>query len=517
MKQVWRSFWAQRSRWRVVLAVVCVAAALVMVGLVYVPTAWLAQAGAAIQVVGTYLVSFGTRAWLFAVGGALVVCALLLAVLPRRRPRLYEEPRPSAIAAVSVYVDAENQATTPENAQALYWEVRDFVKALRKEQNDVRADLIYFTDSTRVANSALERRNDKKAQERWMAYRALYRYGFRPVHVSHKPVGKVAAENVVDMELALCAYRRALLGPSHQTIILVANDGDYYPLLYRLHALGHTIRVWATSLAEGYKELEESLGIETRLFGTPEETPAKPGEKVLPKGPGGRAVPAPATPPQALQALQIQVPPVNPAVIAKLDDAIAKTQSCLDDVAQPGQSAAQRFKLLGEKCSRENDIPLRMGISSKTRLAVWVWLLNGLGALAGNPTTTPLATVPDTAPLAAGRLERLLAETASVARAMARATSGDHVVDVRAVWRRVCEDARDPAETDLAAMKAVMKATAHVQVEHYALSLCRCARAAGLLRFKELEGAGIQVTVDDHPVGEVTAAATKVPVEEQVK
>lgn len=491
-----------RSRWRLGLAVACLVAAALAVGLVYVPGEWLARAGDAIQAATAYLLSFGARSLLFAAGGVLIVSAALLVVLPRRRPHAYWAGWPSTIAPISVYVDAENQATSPEDAQALIGKVRELISDLRKEHRKPRtdrdqerqalwADLIYFTDVTRTARASLHRPKDKYAQERWEAYRSLYRFGFRPVDVSHRPVGKSTAENVVDVELALYAYQRALFGPPHQVIVLVANDGDYYPLIYRLRALGHSVHVWGTSLAQAYKELEEVVGIETRLYGTPDISRLNGNEQA--PAASARAHPAP------------QLSPVKPEAIAILSEAIAKTISILEGVSEPDQDAAQRFELVKRDCSKENDIPLQMGIKSTTRLAVWLWLLTALGALKGNSISQPLEIGPEPALTAAQKLERLLSETSAVARAIANTADNDRKVRLRTLWQQLCQIPQASSDISLVDMQDALQAVKPVDSEHYALTLCRCARKVGLLRFKELTGGTIQILLDTQQVNTLPA------------
>lgn len=146
---------------------------------------------------------------------------------------------------ISVYVDAENKSfSIPE--------LKAFFRLLDTEIGNQHADRFYYFDAKQLADKV----------------RDTYQTGgFTLRDVPHKaqaaPMRPVGAQtvNAVDIAMALDILERALLGPKHQTIILITADRDYFPLLSRLKGWGHEVRLWARSPDAKFLEWCTGLGI----------------------------------------------------------------------------------------------------------------------------------------------------------------------------------------------------------------------------------------------------------------
>lgn len=233
----WRFFWSQRARWRTTWAAILAAVALLIVVYLALPAAAKSTIHQMLLSAGVFVVSLNLGALLAGAAGLCCIMCLGLIFLRPYRSRGYLAVSPSAIPPVSVYLDAENQL--PESA------IRPFTKFLIGELKGRRADLLYFLDASQTAKS------DR--------YKLLYRFGFRPVDVPHDPTGEGRVKEAVDREIAMHAYERALLGPKGQEFIIVTGDRDFVPLVYRLVALGHQVRIWASPIREAYRTLETYL------------------------------------------------------------------------------------------------------------------------------------------------------------------------------------------------------------------------------------------------------------------
>lgn len=235
----WRTFWARRSRARIMLMCVLLALTILAIAWLAVPPDWQWQAQDDISFIARWVGSLDTRTLLAALIALSFVEALVLLFVPSYRKHSYLAMTPALIPPVSVYLDAENQLS-----EATIRSFRDF---LTKYLDGRRADLLYFMDASHTAPSA--------------KYKALYRSGFRPIDVPHNPTGKGVIGEAVDREIAVHAFERALLGPSGQEFIIVSGDGDYVPLIYRLVALGHRVQVWALRPAPPYNVVAHYLGV----------------------------------------------------------------------------------------------------------------------------------------------------------------------------------------------------------------------------------------------------------------
>ncbi len=150
----------------------------------------------------------------------------------------YLTPPTATVPDVSVYIDGENDLSIKR--------IATFIEYLRGQLGGRRADLMVFMD-------ALASSTDR--------YKTFLHYGFRLVNAPHDPTGTKDMFEAVDREIALHALERGLLGPARQEFILVTSDGDFAPLVYRLVALGHNVRVWSSSESNTYEKLKEYLSV----------------------------------------------------------------------------------------------------------------------------------------------------------------------------------------------------------------------------------------------------------------
>lgn len=482
----WRHFWAQRSRSRLMLAVVCVVAALVAVGFVYIPAAWLAQAVATLQMAGTYLLSFGGRSWLFAVGGVLIVCAVLLVVLPRRRPHSYWVGLPSAIAPVSVYIDAENQLQKSEL-------VRPFVRHLRgyldEHLRGRRADLLYFADAAQPAHRP--------------TYKELYRFGFRPIDVPHVPFEDEEVKDAVDMELSLHAFDRALHGGRQQQFILVTGDRDYLPLVFRLHALGHTVSLWAASPPPAFWAARDFLD-NVQVFDLNEVFPRE-------LDVSESAVTAPILGVQvakrkaakrrhrrsglavAHRAVSSATLPTGPSERVTIADGITYTLEVINALNASSGSAEKRRRLFPIRLgATQGNFLKRLGYEGTSRIECWIAELVALGVLRSE-TPGGLLVQGDADPLlAASQMERFISEMSSAALELAQERQ-DRVITYLDVSTRIGVSAVGHSTDSENPLRALVIAGAPKSVAH-SRYLCLCARALGYVEFDEvIPGGAIQM------------------------
>lgn len=496
----WRHFWAQRSRARLILAVVCIVAALVAVGFVYIPAAWLAQAGISLQVAGAYLLSFGGRAWLFAAGGVLVVCALLLVVLPRRKPHPYWALGPSAIASVSVYVDAENQLQK--------WElVRPFVRHLRKYLDDhlrgQRADLVYFADAGQPAHRP--------------TYKELYRFGFRPIDVPHVPFDDEEVKDAVDMELSLHAFDRALHGRRQQEFILVTGDRDYLPLVFRLHALGHIVNLWAASPPPAFWAARDFLN-NVQVFDLNEVFPRQ-----LDVSESGVTAPIPgalvskrraakrrhkrsglAIAHRAVSSATVIASPSERVTIA---EGIIYTLDVVNALNASAGSAEKRRRLFPIRLgATQNNFLKRLGYEGTSRIECWIAELIALGVLRSE-TPGALLVQGDADPLlAANQMERFISEMSSAALELAHERQ-DRVITYLEISTHIGVSVMGHSTDSENPLRALVIAGAPKSGAHTRY-LCLCARALGHVEFDEvIPGAAIQVKLPASTASTATPSA----------
>ena len=487
VRRSWRDFWVRRSRPRLMLAVVCLAAAGFAVGFVYTPAAWLAQAGGAFQAAATYLLSFGARAWLFAAGGFFVVCAALLIALPRRRPHAYWVGRPPAIAPVSVYVDAENQL---QNSTL----VRPFVRHLRTYLDEhlkgQRADLLYFADAAQPAHRP--------------TYKELYRFGFRPIDVPHVPFEDEEVKDAVDMELSLHAFDRALHGGRHQQFILVTRDRDYLPLVFRLHALGHAISLWAADPPAAFWAAQDFLR-NVRVFDLNEVFPREPS--------GSESDATPATPDAQIskrraakrrrkgRGLAIARRTLSSTLLGAaqrervtLGEGIIYTLEVINTLNASPTTAEKSARLFPVRLgAAKGNFLKRLGYDGGTRIECWTAELIALGVLRIEAPGALLVRGETDPLVAASHMERFVSDLSSVVLELAHERQ-DSVVTYLDISTRIGAAARDATDSGNP-LRALVIAGGQRSGAHTRY-LCLCARALGFVDFEEVvPGSAIRVNL----------------------
>ncbi len=192
----WRTFWARRSRARIMLMCVLLALTILAIAWLAVPPDWQWQAQDDISFIARWVGSLDTRTLLAALIALSFVEALVLLFVPSYRKHSYLAMTPALIPPVSVYLDAENQLS-----EATIRSFRDF---LTKYLDGRRADLLYFMDASHTAPSA--------------KYKALYRSGFRPIDVPHNPTGKgLSARLWIGKSLCMLSNERYLVHPARNS------------------------------------------------------------------------------------------------------------------------------------------------------------------------------------------------------------------------------------------------------------------------------------------------------------
>src|SRR6185312_6617440 len=140
LRFAWQTFWARRSRARIVM--MCVLLALTALAIVWlaIPPDWQRQAQDGVAFLARWVGSLDTRTLLVALIGLCVIEAMALLFTPSYRKHGYMTTSPALIPPVSVYLDAENQLS-----EATIKSFRDF---LTKYLDGRRADLLYFMDAS---------------------------------------------------------------------------------------------------------------------------------------------------------------------------------------------------------------------------------------------------------------------------------------------------------------------------------------------------------------------------------
>lgn len=466
----WRHFWAQRSKIRLIFAALCFVSALIALALIVIPLEWQRQVVTSVASAGRFAASLGVRvAVLLGLGIALLLLALFITLSSKRR-HPYQVAAFSAASPVSVYLDGENQL--PESL------MKPFITYLRKYLNGRRADLLYFLDAS--------------LPEYRRKYRTLYRFGFRLVDVPHMAIGVSTAKNIVDVELALHAYQRALVGATPQHFILITADRDYLPLIYRLHALGHTVSVWAERPPRAFSDLAKYIQIEvfdldtlasreahvtqtaqhaaiSRSNTTPEKQDAQQqGDVVL----------------QTTNLLPLDEPASKPATRNTLEAAMASTLSLIDKVAKGDQTPERKYEIFKQLIGgAQGNMLARLGYNGSRRVEYWLEHLRAVGLLeSSNSALMPHRG--STSPVAAShRLMQFLHEIAESAIALGYAQE-DQVIRYQDLCRTVSQTSSAVAAKDGMSLRSLIatdtpKHTAHM---HY---LCCCARALGLLQYDD--------------------------------
>ena len=255
--QRWRFFWARRSTTQRLWALALGLSGLCALALAALPDQW-----------------WNTLGSLATIGSMLAIYAQLVLASSRRgrarrgrshsldrlsAPLSIFSPDPGAVAKISVYVDGENQALPPQHATR-------FFERLDEHLRGRHADLIYFTDVGRISReNALNpqgrirgRLTNEMVYER---YREFYRRGFRSLSVPQRIVDDEHQKKVVDAEMSLYAYQRALFGPPHQEIHLITADQDFAPLVIRLCGLKHSVHIWGRRISQTLQALASEIEV----------------------------------------------------------------------------------------------------------------------------------------------------------------------------------------------------------------------------------------------------------------
>jgi hypothetical protein len=470
----WRFFWSRRSRARTIAAMLFVIAALLLGGYSALPSDGQRQLTQALAQAAHAVGSLDASLFL---ASAVVVCVILSLVLIFARPYQrhgYLASSPSIIPPISVYVDAENQLSETT--------IRPFTQFLIKHLDGRRADLLYFMDASEAATRG--------------KYKALYRFGFRPIDVPHNPTGQAKVKEAVDKELAMHAYERALLGPPGQEFIIVTGDQDFVALVYRLAALGHRVQVWATPIRAAYRELAKYLDVNLidlqrylmeseSLAIEPRDRPQLAGNvNQPPKAQDSRKTGQTADPfSDTGQSDWLYAGTLAEGGEQQLSRAIAETLRARRAAEhQSGNAQAHanilRSKLGGELASRLASV----GYAAPSRIDYWLDHLVALGVLRAQ--TGPFPTEGTTSPDDAARALFLVAEKASTAAlAVAQRRGADRIP-----WNDIATEMASHAPETSPEVRSLMHLVApgNPKRNTHARYFVRSAQALGLLEFDDV-------------------------------
>lgn len=396
-------------------------------------------------------------------GGALILSGVFLSLLPALRRTYFAYP--PRVAPVSVYFDYENQSIAATKIPA-------FAAFIEEALGSSRRDCFFYTDDALSPNKG---------------YLALHRYGFRMIQVTHKgkKLGSTNAKNMVDMELALHAFERAMLTRERQHIVIIAADRDYLPLLYRLRALGHDVSIWARTLPSAILDLHNEIGITCVEFGaqfneyTPEKTSlATAMPPATPVSP-----PAAPAPPAAMLPL-----PVSASASEVLADVIERTLRYWQEANQkPAENQYAVFLLfLTTKAHLE-----QIGFSQHYHARHWATVLKNVGVLAqakqGAMYARSKMSVAQGTAILTQFLEALITSTQAIAR-----STPNGIVDLSQLRRQLKQNAKQ-SSSDVSKLYTLMNESS------YCLYLLACARALSLIEYTEVDPQHIQVQVASTP------------------
>ena len=491
----WREYWARRSRLRAATVLLALLAAVVVGALALAPSGWLGVAQGWLRALGAAMSALPPHSVVIGVIVALVLLAILLSLtapLPRayRRNAEFAGQAPaqaSATARVLVYLDAENQPSLDFNDAPVSADMtlKYMIEKLRIALNGQRADLLFYMDSS------IPQYRSRREE--------LYRYGFRLVDVPHRPFQMGGEKpSMVDMEMALQTYQRALTSLHPQIIILITADQDYIPLVYRLWADGHHVEVWGDFLPEAYRELQKYLAPEQ--LGLPSTDQARRTRLTRksvqtveydPQSPGDNPWVAAALTDDTLLAV-----PALAQVAGWITETLAILQAVYDDAKITPETKLQSLtdRLAAPTALRW----LRQG--NRHLSAEWLHQLQTAGVLvdatmAGKPRATGApanATWRQDAPgyavgsvgaePAAERIGRLISRVARVAQGMARQKVRSEIT-----LERLCKvTLLRPLPGDLYTISRTLSLSKERSDTHlsHARLLCVCARELGLLAFE---------------------------------
>lgn len=447
------------------------------------------------------------------VGAVLMLLALASLLVHRRYAHETSTHVTSAsVAPISVYLDLENQQFSGD-------EVKPFITYLRERIREYtggeRADLFFYCDASNLANTA--------------AYQALHSYGFRPVDVPHRRFNEAAAQrgdanvvrgnlkNFVDMELALHAYRRALVDAQPRHIILITSDYDFIPLIRRLRELGHDVHLWARDLTHYMKALDSTLGVHAHVFGDHfRRSAAEIRERTALQGtPGAIQAPPPRTNTQPVpKATHTPSDPRNGKARRTVSDtapratigeaidatfrALAHTRRAFEKVPRP--KAPPTNYLHASLGNMEMNVLARLGYgdpagyTGKRRVGYWLDQLIALGVLSA-PAQGDL---PDHGPVDPATAEQALLGflrfelCPAIAHAAAATSERLPLADLCAMLSTAPQpDAPDPM-SELRLLFQSGKGNAHLRHMRY---LCQCAARYGMFSYAAISDTEITAPV----------------------
>lgn len=427
---------------------------LLAIAFALVPQPWRDALAAVLGSALAWLASLGALVVALALGASLLLAAILLLLVPRRT-----HPQASAtvngIAPVSVYLDIEN-------GQVAAADVRELMRRVRAIAGGRPVDLLFYGN----------------AEPKTENYKQFWRHGFRPIDVPYRQLGNGTATNIADLGLALHAFERALFGPQRQTIVIISHDQGFLPLVYRLHALGHTVAVWARDVQDSYKDAAKYLaGVTWENLAFPSlqaQTVAAPIKPPARKRPQLRSPGAAAT-----------AQPFASRTLATVTLAMESTRASVRKVeAQP--NAAKRLRAtLGEMREHILDqIGYTKFSNASSRVQCWLEHLGVLGVLDG-VATGKVPTLGSTAPEAAATLfEQFVREVAAAAQAAA--DSGSRVIKLSDVCARMMAHPPLGADPTFASLRALLS-QGDTRGEQHARYFCQCARVLGMLDFADTQ------------------------------
>ena len=476
----------KRRLWR---AVPLLIAGTLAIAFALVPQTWRDAIAAALSLALAWLVSLGALVVALALGIGLLLSAVLALVVSRLAPpqELALAPAdglavgsapardvPSSpgaklvqvngIAPVSVYLDLENQVGSHEVAQ--------FTSAVREFVGSRAADLYFYSNAATTATGKV--------------YKALWKRGFRPIDVPFKHLGVRSAKNIVDVDLSLHAYHRAAFGPPQQVILLITEDQDYIPLVFRLRALGHLVTIWASSLPESYKQLQGYLGISYREFGTEfgKSVPADAQKPVV--KPARKPVSSKLAHPTARTA------PVSHTVLSASSETLREAIMWVPRVMEGiSDEAPDAFNRLSSKLGTlDGDILARLGhlpAANNKRVVRWLEQLDALGVivLSNHQKLPKLGTVSPAD--AAQTLESFLGAVAAVLTSSAYSPQSDRIL-----LAEVCALVAGAPATQLTEFSELRRLIAPEEPPRPASighmrHFLETARALGIIQFENIE------------------------------
>lgn len=476
----WRFFWSRRSGGRMMVALVFAVLALVAAIYLALPSDGQLAALLAVKTVAQGIGLTGLRVMLDTLLVVFALTGFALLFAPGYRQHRYLTLPTSLIAPITVYVDAEN-ILSEQSIPAM-------MSFLRKFLDGRRADLLFFMDAERAAAG-------KK-------YKALYRFGFRPVDVPHDPTGVKEMYEAVDRELAMHAFERALLGPAGQEFIIVTSDGDFAPLVYRLRALGHSVQIWSSGSSTTYLTLAQYLpltlvDLSQALSEQSIEPPIEVAQPASRPAARSAARPArrrpmrpkkrrPARRSSGASIVEQIAPPVNLSEPGqkKLYYAIAETLSARQrseeqhtlDSARNGQFHVFLNTVLAPRIAS-------VGYSAGAWVDYWLDHLQTLGVLVTTPDHDFPALGSTSAETAASQLYAMAQATAEAA---ARASSNrpDGLLNMQVILAQL--ETAEPASDGTTALRALISPVNGRRATHVRYFV-RCARALGLTQFQDVQ------------------------------